>query len=121
MRKLERICNKVNNLNREAIEVITNYVEKHGGCIRTDDYSRDTIYGYVYNDCSERMEEVYILAVFVQSGELFIQVSYGQTFLEDEFVPNIEDDDAHSVYGDTIMLNATLHNICSFIEEYVDD
>lgn len=121
MQKFREIMKKIDSLNKEAIEVITEFVNQHGGCIRTDDNECDTIYGYILNDYTERIEEVYILAVFVQDNELYIHISYGENFLEDEYVPNINNGHVYSFEGDCILFNATLCNICEFIEEYVEE
>ena len=93
----------------EQIEgTLIKFVKKAGGEIKTEENDKcDTIYGIFYNEGTEAYEEHKVLAVKVENNQLFI---YAEVYPGDE-------DNWFAM--DMIWKNATLHNLCECLPQYV--
>ena len=112
---MEKITAELENLTKSSYELmekmeeyLVKFVKKVGETIWTTDTDRcDTIYGIFYNEGTESYEEHKVLAVKVEHNQLLI------------FADVYPDEKENWFSTDMIWRNATLHNLCETLPQYV--
>lgn len=120
---LKAFCDLTNNINKQMHDTLAEFINEHGGIIKTDNPSHPTVYAHVYNEESEEVEEYRVLAVatFENGKQVGVLLNLdGCTTIKgmtDDEV--LECTDWVTIYGGIVTQNSTLYNICECIEEYV--
>lgn len=105
---LKNLYESSNSLTQKMKESIIEIIKKAGGEIKTEENDRcDTIYGIFYNEGTEAYEEHKVLAVKVEHNQLLI------------FADVYPDEKENWFATDMIWRNATLHNLCETLPQYV--
>ena len=114
------------SLNVKMEQAIIKVVNENGGFVRaTPDC--EPIYGYVYNDESERIEEYKILALTTLKDNNRLSILFGNDYdmymldsiTKDKLLERKEWYLALDFWGD-VLANATLLIICENLEEHID-
>ena len=114
------------SLNVKMEQAIIKVVNENGGFVRaTPDC--EPIYGYVYNDESERIEEYKILALTTLKDNNRLSILFGNDYdmymldsiTKDKLLERKEWYLALDFWGD-VLANATLLSICENLEEHID-
>lgn len=120
---LEDLITEMNSSVRKMKKSLVDYVNQHGGLIKTDKY--DTlfpIYAYIFNRYDEEEEHI-ILAVKTEEDKLFILPDYASEQTGDlegwSREEILKDPEWEDVDGDNVLPIMTLYNLCNYIEEYV--
>ena len=103
-------------------KALVDYVRKQGGLVRTYNFNltHDNIYGYAFDYDTDVTREFRVGAVAVfNNGEnlCIIEDIFGCDSTDEEL---LESDEWLYVFGGEVLQNATLYNLCAFIEEYED-
>lgn len=110
-------------LNKRMSDAVSEVLSQHNGFIRTDeDWDKDTIYCYIFDEVLETTTENKVLAVASFDGEVCVLPAssthenlYGMT---DDEVLNC--DGWYSIFGGMCCISPTLYNLCECIEEYIE-
>lgn len=120
---LKAFCDLTHDINKQMHDTLAEFINEHGGFIRTEDPSNSTIYAHVYNEESGEVEEYPILAVatFDDGKQVGVLPDYTKGHITLKGMPDaevLEDDDWVTIYGGNVTQNSTLYNLCECIEEY---
>lgn len=105
---------------------VCKFVKAHQGekgYIPTQNYSLDTIYGFIFDDGECRGVEIEIMGVRVKDGDLEIVWEHSHPGCVITYDENSYEDDAEwwSLRWSDIYYVPTLFNIAEYIEEYVEE
>ena len=113
------------SLNVKMEQAIIKVVNENGGFVRaTPDC--ETMFGYVYNDESERIEERNILALTTLKENNRLSILFGNDYdlymLDSITKDKILESEEWYVLGfwSDVLANATLLSICEELEEHID-
>jgi hypothetical protein len=125
IKKLKELEHRTYKFNVDAEKALVKAVNDVGGVILTDQVhneDKDVLYGYVFDEELGTIREVYIIAVFTYKDELYIEVAYADYIYIDPTTTtvSVEDEDAYLVKGDMVLMNATYHNLCEVLPEYLE-
>jgi hypothetical protein len=125
IKKLKELEYRTYKFNVDAEKALVKAVNDVGGVILTDQVhneDKDVLYGYVFDEELGTIREVYIIAVFTYKDELYIQIAYADyIYIDNKIDVNIESEDAYLVKGDMVLMNATYHNLCEILPEYLKE
>lgn len=113
------------NINKQMHDTLAEFINEHGGIIRTENPDNDTMYAIVYDEELEMYKEYKVLAVATFDGGKSVGVIghfVGDTPITFEKMSDeevLEEDGWYTLYGGMMMWNATLYCLCECIEEYV--
>jgi hypothetical protein len=123
---LGNVVEEAYSLNVKMEQAIIKVVNENGGFVRTTP-NCEPIYGYVYNDESERIEEYRILALTTLKDNNRLSILFGDDYdmymldsiTKDKLLERKEWYLALDAWGD-VLINATLLSICENLEEHID-
>lgn len=123
---LGNVVEEAYSLNVKMEQAIIKVVNENGGFVRTTP-DCEPIYGYVYNDESERIEEYKILALTTLKDNNRLSILFGNDYdmymldsiTKDKLLERKEWYLALDFWGD-VLANATLLSICENLEEHID-
>lgn len=109
-------------LNKRMSDAVADVLSQHNGFIRTDeDWDKDTIYCYIFDEVLEATTENKVLAVALFDGEVCVLPASSSN----ESLYSMTDDEVlncdgwYSIFGGMCCISPTLYNICEGIEQYV--
>lgn len=105
-------------------QAIIKVVNEHGGLIRTDNEEYGTIYGYIYNEETYRVEEHKIIALSTLEDNrlsILIGARYVIGMAPEPILKSEEQWYLVMGFWSNVLANATLLNICETLEEYIDN
>ena len=122
---LGNVVEEAYSLNVKMEQAIIKVVNENGGFVRaTPDC--ETMFGYVYNDESERIEERNILALTTLKENNRLSILFGNDYdlymLDSITKDKILESEEWYVLGfwSDVLANATLLSICEELEEHID-
>lgn len=126
IKALKDLAYKTYEFNAAAEKALVKAVNDAGGVVLTDQVhnkDKDVLYGYVFDGELDTMREVYIIAVFTHNDDLYIEVAYSDYVYIDSKTDtvSIDSEDAYLVNGDMVLMNATYHNLCEILPEYLGE
>jgi hypothetical protein len=108
-------------LNKRMNDAVADVLRQHNGLIRTDeDWYKDTIYCYIFDEALETTTENKVLAVALFDGEVCVLPASSNESLDgmtDDEVLN--DDGWYSIFGGMCCVSPTLYCLCESIEQYL--
>ena len=123
---LGNVVEEAYSLNVKMEQAIIKVVNENGGFVRTTP-DCDTMFGYVYDDVSERIEERRILALTTLKENNRLSILFGNDYdmyMLDSITKDkiLESKEWYLVLGfwSDVLTNATLLNICEKLEEHID-
>lgn len=114
-------------LNKRMSDAVAEVLRQHNGFIRTDeDWDKDTIYCYIFDEALETTTENKVLAVALFDGEVCVlPASSSPSSSFNETLDGMTDDEVlncdgwYSIFGGMCCISPTLYYLCEGIEQYV--
>ena len=115
--ELEAAMRIMMNVTEDAVDVVKNFVNEHGGVINTCNPKgrNDTIFAYTHEG------ECCVINCIMVDDDGYVCIHIGEDYEEWKDMSEIEDDRNNWYYlgWDSVMMNSTLYSILEGIEEYV--
>jgi len=125
IKELKELAYRTYKFNVDAEKALVKAINKIGGVVLTDQVhnkNKDVLYGYVYDEELNTIREVYIIAVFTYKDEIYIEIAYADyIYLNSKADVSVESEDSYLVKSDMVLMNATYHNLCEVLPEYLKE
>ena len=124
--KLQTLAQVVVGMNKVMHDCVAEFLKEHNGLVRVENSkdcsTKDTIY-CIYQDLTGDQKDCPVLAVALMGNDqvyILPDLTNGCETIED--VPDSElfkSEEWLPIMGGEVLQNATLYDICAYIEEYV--